>query len=433
MPLDTRIPMMGTQWQAPDILGAMRQGQEYRQNQMAQQAAQETAARNAMVRQRAAAVNPTDRAAVNAFVTEVGPDATPYLEAWGAGDNMFNARAVEERAQGKYVREARGEDQGFMQDALASVYNDPSDANIAAVRAQAIAAGIEEADFDAYAARFMGVPPEQRRALLANELATSAEGLALLKRFDPEFDETNLGGSIDTRQVNPLAPGYAPPPQSRRVTESPNRPVLVQDAQGNYVAVNPGTGTGAPVTMPDGAPLTGETRRAATDAGGDEAKVAAAEGLLSTLDSLDNYYTALDQSGGIVSTERGAGNNLVASAAASFPGRILGRTLGADDQTQRDNIQTAIPMIVASLKDLTGMSAQQMNSNVELQLFLGTVGDPSQSIETVREALTRFRRYVDRVRGGAAPAGGEGGSNPERIWDRYGVPHVVRGGQWVPE
>jgi hypothetical protein len=107
-----------------------------------------------------------------------------------------------------------------------------------------------------------------------------------------------------------------------------------------------------------------------------------------------------------VSTERGAGRNVAASAAASLPGRVLGRTLGFEDQTQRDNIQTAIPMIVASLKDLTGMSAQQMNSNVELQLFLGTVGDPSKSIETVNEALSRFERYVDRV-AGAQGGGGD--------------------------
>lgn len=442
MPIDPRIALMGSQDRS-DALGAYRAArtdeQTFRTNQMAMQTARDTATRNAMIRERAATVNPADRASVNQFVSMAGPDAAPYIEAWSGGDTMFNNRAEEGRAAGKYAREARGEDQGFMQRAIGAVYNDPTDANIASVAAQAVAAGIPQDQMDAYVARIVAAPVEQRRTLLANELATTAEGLALLKRFDPEFDETNLGGSIDTRQVNPLAPGYAPPPQTRRVTESPNRPVLVQDAQGNYVAVNPGTGTGAPVTMPDGSPLSGETRRApAEDAAGD-ARSSAAEGLRSTLESLRGYYGALDKSGGIVSTGRGAGNNIAASAAASLPGRVIGRTLGSEDQTQRDNIASAIPLIVGSLKDLTGMSAQQMNSNVELQLFLNTVADPSQSIETVNEALNRFERYVDRVSGGGAPAGGGAnlppvGEEGARVRNRStGVIMVSRGGRWVPE
>lgn len=33
--IDPSIPLAGTQWQAPDIMGAMRQGQQYRQNEAA--------------------------------------------------------------------------------------------------------------------------------------------------------------------------------------------------------------------------------------------------------------------------------------------------------------------------------------------------------------------------------------------------------------
>lgn len=36
--IDPSIPMAGTQWQAPDIMGAMRQGQQYRQNEAAMEA-----------------------------------------------------------------------------------------------------------------------------------------------------------------------------------------------------------------------------------------------------------------------------------------------------------------------------------------------------------------------------------------------------------
>ena len=406
MPLDPRIALQAIGIEAPDFLGAMRQGQEIRQNQMAQQAAQATAARNAMIQQRAAAVDFGDRNSVNEFA-RLGPETTAYIQAAGAGDALFNTRAAETRAGGEYARKARGEDQGFMQRAIGAVYTDPSDANIAAVAAQAVAAGIPQDQMHAYVARIVAAPVEQRRALLANELATSPEGLKLLERFTPAYDMQNAGGSIVPVQTNPLAPG-ATPPGRIAVTASPNRPVIVQTAEG-FGSVVPGQPGFTPVTDAEGNPVMPYQAPSRTDAAAGEAKTMAAEGLRSTLDSLRGYYDALNRSGGIVSTERGAGRNVAASAAASLPGRVLGRTLGFEDQTQRDNIQTAIPMIVASLKDLTGMSAQQMNSNVELQLFLGTVGDPSKSIETVNEALARFERYVDRV------AGEQGGGDVSAI------------------
>jgi len=440
MPLDPRIALQAIGIETPDYQGALARGQQYRQNQMAMQAAEAAAQRNAMVRQRAAAVDYGDRNSVNEFIRMAGADAAPYLEAAGAGDTLFNNRAAEGRAAGKYTREARDSDQGFMQGALAAVYNDPSDASIAAVRAQALAAGIAEADFDAYASRFLAVPVEQRRPLLANELATSEEGLKVLTTFAPEWVRENRGGTIGTIQTNPLVPGAAPPAPAT-VTPSPNRPVIVQTADGIYSAT-PGGGPAAPVTDAQGNILQPYDSSPPPPAGAaDDAKANAAAGLRSTLESLRGYYGALNESGGIVSTERGGGENLLASAGASLPGRVIGRTFGSRDQTQRDNIQTAIPMIVASLKDLTGMSAQQMNSNVELQLFLNTVSAPDQSIETVTEALARFERYVDRVAGeaaaGGAPAGGgSGAADPleGRTAVGPGGQRIVRrGGQWVPQ
>jgi hypothetical protein len=403
MALDPRIALQGASFQAPDILGAMRQGQEYRQNQMAQQAAQATAARNAMIQQRAASVDFNDRNSVNEFA-RLGPETTAYIQAAGAGDTLFNTRAAEARAGGEYARKARGEDQGFMQRAIGAVYTDPSNANIAAVSEQAIAAGVPREQMTAYAARILAAPPEQRRSLLANELATTPEGLKLLERFTPAYDMQNAGGSIVPVQTNPLAPG-ATPPERIAVTASPNRPVIVQTAEG-YGSVVPGQSGFTPVTDDQGNPVMPYQAPSAGAAAADETRQNAAEGVRSTIDSMLGYYENLEKMKGIVSTERGPAENIIASIGASLPGRVVGRTIGSREQTERDNIQTAIPMLVASLKDLTGMSAQQMNSNVELQLFLNTVSAPDQSIETVREAFARFGRYVDSVSGSGAQGGG---------------------------
>lgn len=406
MPLDARIPLQAIGIQAPDVLGAMAQGQQYRQNQMAMQAAQTAAQRNAMLLGLQERTDFNDRNSVANYMRIAGAEGAPVVAAMTGANTMFNNQAAEGRAQGEYARKIRGEDQGFMQRALAAVYNDPSDASIAAARAGAIAAGIGEADFDAYAARFMATPDlAARRALLANELGTTEQGRALLKTFTREIAMDDVGGSLVPRDTNLLAPG-AVMPAARTKTPDPTRPIIVNTA-GGIGSVVPGQPGYTPILDDNNNPVMPFDSTPNAPAGAaDEARTNAAEGLRSTLDSLRGYYSALNESGGIVSTERGGGENLVASAGASLPGRVLGRTFGSRDQTQRDNIQTAIPMIVASLKDLTGMSAQQMNSNVELQLFLGTVGDPSQSIETVNEALARFERYVDRVAGAAQGGGG---------------------------
>lgn len=409
MPLDARIPLQAIGIQAPDVLGAMAQGQQYRQNQMAMQAAQTAAQRNAMIQQRAAATDFTSPDAVNAFVREAGPDATPYLEAAAAGAGLGTARSAEARAQGEYTRKIRGEDQGFMQRALAAVYNDPSDASIAAARAGAIAAGIEEADFDAYAARFMATPDlAARRALLANDLGTTAEGRALLERFTREIAMDDVGGSLIPRDINLLAPG-AVMPTARTKTADPTRPIIVNTA-GGIGSVIPGQPGYTPILDDNNNPVMPFDSTPNAPAGAaDPAKTMAAEGLRSTMESMLGYYENLEAAKAIVSTERGAGENILSSLGASLPGRVLGRTIGSPEQTERDNIQAAVPVIVASLKDLTGMSAQQMNSNVELQLFLRTLSAPDQSIQTVREAFARFGRYVDQV--SAAAQGGGGGGN----------------------
>jgi hypothetical protein len=89
MPIDPRIPLQAIGIQAPDFLGAMRQGQEYRQNQMAaQRRADAQAALNAMRQP----VSPTMQ------LGSSGPPITgaplPSVNAMGAGAPMPAAAPV---------------------------------------------------------------------------------------------------------------------------------------------------------------------------------------------------------------------------------------------------------------------------------------------------------------------------------------------------
>ncbi len=409
MPIDARISM-GLRPQTYDAFAAYDTGrqneQTFRANQMAQQAAQATAARNAMVRERAATVDYGDRNSVNEFIRMAGPDAASYLEAAGAGDTLFNARAAEARAGGEYARKARGEDRGFMQSALAAVYNDPSDTSIAAVRAQALAAGIAEADFDAYASRFLAAPVEQRRALLANELATTPEGLKLLERFTPAYDMQNAGGFIVPVQTNPLAPG-ATPPRPITVTADPTKYTDIPTPEGITRVYADGRSeilrgpTGNPL-MP--APTPQQQQADAEAQAEEESKARARQDVSNTLDSMMTEYDTLYGLGAMVSTDRNAAQNLGAAVGASLPGRVAGRALGSDAQTARDNIAAALPQIMLGLQTASGLSATQLNSNAELQFFKGVLGNPDASYQTVVDAIARFRRFADSLLGGGGNA-----------------------------
>lgn len=445
MALDPRIALQGASFQAPDILGAMRQGQEYRQNQMAQQAAQATAARNAMIQQRAASVDFNDRNSVNEFA-RLGPETTAYIQAAGAGDTLFNTRAAEARAGGEYARKARGEDRGFMQSALAAVYNDPSDASIAAVRAQALAAGIAEADFDAYASRFLAAPVEQRRSLLANELATSPEGLKLLERFTPAYVMQDAGGSIVPVQTNPLAPG-ATPPRPIAVTADPTKYTDVPTVDG-LVRVY-ADGRSELLRGPSGAPLTPAPSPEQQRADAEAAAERAAADLAARNAAKTNQTT-------VQNTRRVVGEILpnvsgwtagLGSLIAAIPG-----TPAADLAANLDTLEANL-----SFERLAEMRANSPTGGAlgqitvrELDLLGATIANirNSQSPEQLRRnlqvidgALARLEAaYAEAglpspVSGGGAPPtpAPSGDGSPQRIWNAQGVPYVIRGGQWVPE
>jgi len=131
------------------------------------------------------------------------------------------------------------------------------------------------------------------------------------------------------------------------------------------------------------------------------------------LDSLEAAYTDLEARRAIPSEKRNAVANTLASISASAPGQIAERTIGTKAQTQRDVIASSRLQLLNAIKGATGMSSQQLNSNVELTTWLNSLTDPSRSIETNREILQNVRRFIDsggtytaKQGGKSAPAAG---------------------------
>lgn len=116
--------------------------------------------------------------------------------------------------------------------------------------------------------------------------------------------------------------------------------------------------------------------------------------LSSTIDDLRASYSTLEKAAAIPSTQRGVLSNLASSAQASGIGQALGRMGGTEEQSARDTINSSRLMLLNGIKTATGMSSQQLNSNMELKSWLSAVSDPTQSIETVSKVLDNIEKFV---------------------------------------
>ena len=403
MALDPRIALMGTQWQAPDIQGALAKGQEYRTNQMAQQTAQATAARNTMVRQRAAQVDYNDPASVNMFVREVGPDATPYLEAAGAGDTLFNTRAAETRSQGEFDIKRNEAGMVELRTVVGRVFNNPDDASLAdaAQRYPQFAADINRIAANPDAAA--------RRTGLATLVASLPGGSDFLKGVTENYVRTNMGDRSIVDQTNPYAPGFTPPVE-QRYGKNPN-PVIVQTSQG-IGSVVPGEPGFTPVTGPGGAPVMPyQAPRAgapATDALG--AQAASAETLRDVLGQLRTNFDVLYQNGFM----RGGGVSPVGNVAQfvgdAIPG-VRGARLSANSaaDTASGNVESLLSTAISTLSALYGTSSRVMDAVREMENARSTFGGQNLTIEAARNMVDTALRRVDELEAARARASGGGG------------------------
>jgi hypothetical protein len=102
---------------------------------------------------------------------------------------------------------------------------------------------------------------------------------------------------------------------------------------------------------------------------------------------LKTSYDNLLEGGGITSTGAGGRENLGAKMGTSPVGQFMGSALGTKNQEQRQVIEQTRPLLLNLIKEATGMSASQMNSNAEMQMYLKAATDPKLSYEANVTAL----------------------------------------------
>jgi len=148
-----------------------------------------------------------------------------------------------------------------------------------------------------------------------------------------------------------------------------------------------GGGLGAPGVI--GA--SGKTPKAEADKLKQEQGASQAQDIL---DSLKTAYSELDRMRAVPSEERGVVSNVLSGIAATGVGQTAGRLVGTREQTQRDIIASSRNQLLSALKNATGMSAQQLNSNVELRTWLDSLSDPSRSIQANQAILENVEKFI---------------------------------------
>jgi hypothetical protein len=72
-----------------------------------------------------------------------------------------------------------------------------------------------------------------------------------------------------------------------------------------------------------------------------------------------------------------------------------GRVFGTKEQAKRDELKSIRLQLLNAVKEATGMSAQQLNSNVELKTYLDSLGSEGMTKEANLAILDNLsRRYL---------------------------------------
>jgi hypothetical protein len=105
-------------------------------------------------------------------------------------------------------------------------------------------------------------------------------------------------------------------------------------------------------------------------------------------------YDTLFKLKAIPSTTFSAAENAKIAAQTSGPGQQIGRVFGTKAQSQRNIVSNARVMLLNAVKQATGMAAQQLNSNVELQTYMQALTDPSKDYESNLQTLDNLENWV---------------------------------------
>ena len=133
-------------------------------------------------------------------------------------------------------------------------------------------------------------------------------------------------------------------------------------------------------------------------------------GLTDTVNVAKTLVTDIADMGGMTTTSKGALSNLITSLGTGTVGQVGARMVGTATQAKRDELNSVRLQLFNAVKEATGMSSTQLNSNVELQTWLKSLGSDNMSKEANLAILDNIsNRYL---KGAAKAPEGNAGNDP---------------------
>jgi hypothetical protein len=130
------------------------------------------------------------------------------------------------------------------------------------------------------------------------------------------------------------------------------------------------------------------------------------ESLSDTVEVAKTLVSDLAKSGGMTSTSNGPLSNLITSLGTGTIGQFGGRVVGTANQAKRDELNSVRLQLLNSVKEATGMSASQLNSNVELKTWLNSLGGADMTKEANEAILNNIsNKYLKGMPSPNAPQG----------------------------
>ncbi len=118
-------------------------------------------------------------------------------------------------------------------------------------------------------------------------------------------------------------------------------------------------------------------------------------GLADTVSVAKTLVNDIADMGGMTTTSKGALANLMTSLGTGTVGQAGARLVGTATQAKRDELNSVRLQLFNAVKEATGMSSTQLNSNVELQTWLKSLGSDTMSKEANLAILNNIEnRYL---------------------------------------
>lgn len=363
----------------------------------------------------------------SALTTQFGTPGLTYAKALSEQDTA----ALTQKKTAFEVQKAK---QAFISQVQRDISNNPSDANITAYKEDLLANPLfdaaEKAQLVTGADRFLAMPVNERQMFLSSQGASASDlrpqavapGSSLVQGGKtvytaPERQDTDLIRNFNAAKAQGFTGNIFD--YERKIKEASRQPAqpvaptiteIVDPKNPNQMLkIDARRYTGGSVNSPGVLGVGGKEPSAAVRE--NKAEVGKTQ-LADDLDNLRASFTRLDEMRAIPSTARNPLSNIASATAATGIGQTAGRFVGTEAQVEREVINSARTRLVNSIKNATGMSAQQLNSNVELQTMLKSISDPGQPIEAALRIIDDIdNAYVKGAGMTKKPAGGKPAAN----------------------